>query len=63
MASISDQEFDLLLARTGVNLPPVERARLKTIYENLRPALNTLHEVDVDAHEVAGDFSPDWGAE
>ncbi|MQF69750.1 hypothetical protein FIM12_05405 [SAR202 cluster bacterium AD-804-J14_MRT_500m] len=63
MAPISEQEFEMLLARAGVGLTLAECARLKTIYGNLESALSRLHAVNVDDDEVAGEFSLGWLSE
>ena len=60
---MSEELFNMLLQRAGLEIPQGERERLKAFYDQSILQLNSLHMADVEDEEVAGVFSPQWNTE
>ncbi len=63
MQRISEELFNVLLQRAGLEIPQGERGKLKAFYDQYILQLKTLHMADVEDEEVAGVFSPQWNME
>ena len=57
MAEVTNEAFDGLLTRAGLQVEGVDRERLKAMYEKFLDVLVPLHDADLDTEGVAGVFS------
>jgi hypothetical protein len=55
---ISLDEFRVLVERAGLNLNAEELAALKPMYDFYAPRVRALHEVELDAEDLAVTFLP-----
>ena len=60
MSSVSNEEFNLMLQRVGLDLPPEEQQALQALYETFQSRLALLHSSDVNDDEVASIFTAGW---
>lgn len=58
--SVSMDEFRKLVNRVGLNLPEAELQELKPLYDYYADEVAALHELDLDAEDLALAFSADW---
>ncbi len=63
MEPLSEELFNVLLQRAGLEIPQGEREKLKAFYDQYILQLKTLHMADVEDEEVSGVFSPQWNME
>jgi len=57
-AGISLDDFRVLVERAGLNLNADELADLKPMYDFYAPLVQALHEVELDAEDLAVTFLP-----
>ena len=57
---ISLDHFRILTERAGLRLNAEELAALKPMYDYYAALIPALHEVELDAEDLALTFSPDW---
>ena len=57
---ISLDHFRILTERAGLNLTPEDLAALKPMYDHYAALIQSLHEVPLDAEDLAVAFSPNW---
>ena len=57
---ISLGDFRAIVSRTGLNLTDEELESLKPMYEHYAGESVRLHELELDAEDLAVAFSPDW---
>ena len=57
---ISLDHFRILTERAGLILTPDELTALKPMYDHYAALIQTLHEVPLDAEDLALTFSPTW---
>jgi hypothetical protein len=55
---ISPDNFRVLVERAGLNLNAEELAALKPMYDFYVPLVQALHEVELDAEDLAVTFLP-----
>ena len=58
-AAISTADFRALVRRSGLELTSEELTGLKAMYDHYAPRTHALHELDLDAEDLALVFSPD----
>lgn len=56
--SISLDDFRVLVERTGLDLTAEELAALKPMYDFYAPLVQALHDIDLDAEDLAVTFLP-----
>jgi hypothetical protein len=56
--SISLDDFRVLVERAGLNLNAEELAALKPMYDFYAPLVQELHDVELDAEDLAVTFLP-----
>jgi hypothetical protein len=54
------EQFQILTERAGLNLTPDEVAALKPMYDFYAAQIRSLHEIPLDAEDLAVSFSPTW---
>lgn len=59
-AGISLDHFRILTERAGLNLTAEELVALKPMYDYYAGLIQQLHEVELDAEDLAVTFSPNW---
>ena len=59
-AGISLEHLRILTERAGLGLTAEELTALKPMYDYYAPLIHALHEVELDAEDLAVTFSPDW---
>ena len=57
---ISLEHFQILTERAGLQLSRDELAALKPMYDFYADVIQSLHEVPLDAEDLAVTFLPDW---
>jgi hypothetical protein len=57
---ISLEHFRVLTEHAGLNLTTEELAALKPMYDYYAALIQRLHEVELDAEDLAVTFSPNW---
>jgi hypothetical protein len=57
---ISLEHFQILTERARLNLTPDEGAALKPMYDFYAAQIRSLHEIPLDAEDLAVSFSPIW---
>jgi hypothetical protein len=57
---ISLEHFRMLTERAGLNLSAEELSALKPMYDYYAALLPALHEMELDAEDLAVSFSPGW---
>ena len=60
---ISMEDFRALVYRAGLKLTAEELEGLKPMYDHYATRTRALHELDLDAEDLALVFSPDWDLE
>ena len=58
--AISLEQFQTLTERARLNLTPDEVAALKPMYDFYAAQIRSLHEIPLDAEDLAVSFSPTW---
>jgi hypothetical protein len=58
--AISLDHFRILTERAGLTLTPDELTALKPMYDHYAALIQTLHEVPLEAEDLAVTFSPGW---
>ena len=58
--AISLEQFQILTERARLNLTPDEVAALKPMYDFYVAQIRSLHEIPLDAEDLAVSFSPTW---
>ena len=61
--TISMDDFRALVRRVGLELKAEELEGLKAMYDHYAPHTYALHELDLDAEDLALVFSPESGLE
>ena len=59
---ISLEHFKVLTERAGLQLSPEELTALKPMYDFYAEAIQSLHEVQLDAEDLAVTFLPNWAS-
>ena len=57
---IALEPFRLLVQRAGLSLSEAELAALKPMYDFYRERVQQLHDVELEAEDLAVAFSPVW---
>ena len=57
------EDFRALVRRAGLELTAEELGGLKPMYDHYAARTSALHELDLDAEDLALVFSPDWDLE
>ena len=57
MNNLSEESFDVLLERAGLQLTPEEKQGLKSVWKAFLQPLNDLHNWDLEGEEASGGFS------
>ena len=60
---ISMEDFRALVQRAGLELTAEELEGLKPMYDHYATRVSALHELDLDAEDLALVFSADWDLE
>jgi hypothetical protein len=58
--TISLDHFRILTARAGLTLTPDELTALKPMYDHYAALIQSLHEMPLEAEDLAVTFSPNW---
>lgn len=58
--TISLDHFRILTTRAGLTLTADELAALKPMYDHYAGLIQSLHEVPLEAEDLAVTFSPNW---
>ena len=58
--AISLEQFQILTERARLNLTSDEVAALKPMYDFYAAQIRSLHEIPLDAEDLAVSFSPTW---
>jgi hypothetical protein len=59
-AGISPEHFRIVVERAGLTLSEAELSALKPMFDYYAAQVQTLHEVALDAEDLAVAFSPSW---
>ena len=57
---VSDEAFRFMVERAGLELNAEDMASLKQMYELFSDQVASLHELDLDAEDLAVSYQPQW---